>query len=201
MRFDLVKQKLKEFQEFDNDLSSFDLTYRIYHNSYKMFYMAENCMGFWQLIFDLYDIKPYEDYNKSQKENNEAQLQFILINLEQIRASHILIEQMKILNEVFFEPNKRMNTNNCNWALESVKLLGIYTLTKQIVQSTLESLNNWIDGSGILWEGTVLNSKELLMMESIKSLSFRVFCIEESQNKIKSFKKSIEKLRKKKERR
>lgn len=209
-------EKLKK-NHIENSWNTFDLPYRIYHNSFKMFQMTDKTVEVWQILFDLLNLKPFPDRDlwlennyphidnvstkedqakriKAYEEYNKKRINHLLKNLKKIGADRRVLDQMKLLRPMSFDLTKN-DPKVFNWSKGGVILVGCYELSKKIVDSTLDTLNAWKNKEGHLWEDKmILNEKEALAMETLSFVSLRYMDFKTKKEEIANLKEKLTKI-------
>jgi hypothetical protein len=160
---------------FSSSWANYDYTYRIYHGSFKMYYMADNTLILWDKIIYLFGLDTYieKESGRDQKLRIKEFNKHVNHNLRQLNKlgiSPVLERQLKLLKGKVFTFSK----NRGDWGKEGVILAGLYKISQEIVESILIMLIDWKNKNGILWgEQNILSEHEALVMSTMKFLSIR----------------------------
>ena len=192
----------------ENSWSTYDLTYRVYHKSFKMYYMAENALDIWQLLLEVVGIKSFEDFEVWAKDNdvNEENIRekrkeywilkvrYVSRKLNLIGATSLLVDQVKSLKSLYFE----MTKNGKPWLKDSLALVGQYHIARQTVECVFEMLKDWKQEKGMLFsDRRVLGEKEALAMETFYCFSIRYMKNKDEEEKMREYIRRINKGEKK----
>lgn len=194
VQWDVLEENLKRLtsEYLENEWNTYDLTYRIYHKSFKMYYMAENAIDIWQMLLNSVGIKSFVDYedfkkvSEDERENSKAywiaKVRYVATKMKLIGAQELLVKQIRGMTKLYFELSK----NRGPWDKESLILMGNYHVARQVVQSTFEMLLEWKSEKGLLFDEKrrCLDSKEALVMETLYCFSLR-YMDDKEESKLK----------------
>ena len=203
VNWDSVEEVLERVQKYyiNSSWANYDYSYRIYHASFKMYYMADSVLELWEELLSVYNIEKFkteqEFYESEKLEKSDKPLyykkkfSYVMKNLRKLGINPMLDKQLMYLKDKVFTLNK----NHGNWGKEGIIMAGVYKISQEIVESALMILLQWKNRDGILWtDSRTLTEREALVMSTLSFLNIRHYDNQDREQKIReSIEKNTEK--------
>lgn len=159
------------FERFNHDniqtnRMAFDRTYRIYHYSFKMYYMTESIFDMWNILFKVFNFKTINSFNQNktllEKEIKEKNYKYYDKNNKELSQKDVL----KIKEEI----KRKIYRNQCNLLFKNLNLLGAdKSLIEQMhnlkycFYSRNEPLSDKWANDGLIMKGLLEITREIVL--------------------------------------
>ena len=212
----------------EDGFGEMDRVYRIYHHSFKMFNFGSDVIERLVKILDVFDLYSFKtesqfikdklielnlsekeaqenlefrkNYNNYRREYHNEKVKYISKQLEKLGIKKTYKRQLKKLKKMFFTLENN-NPQLYDWDYDSMEMVGLYTITKNISRSIFFVLEDIKHKRGWFWDDDkrIIDYNEALSSSTFYSFDIRSTGYELREEIRKSIMKSFgEKIEKRK---